>query len=139
MIYFIAPFLGWLISGSLKFFINYIRFGKGAFGKIGNGGFPSTHTTIIVTSVTLVGLKEGLNTPIFGLGLAIALIVIIDAIGLRRNVGKHAKIINKMIIINKLGESGLRESMGHKKHEVIGGIILGILIGSFLYLLNNLI
>ncbi|WP_028553090.1 divergent PAP2 family protein [Paenibacillus sp. UNC451MF] len=139
MIYFIAPFMGWLVSGSLKFLINYIRFGKNAFGKIGNGGFPSTHTTIIVTSVTLVGLKEGLNSPIFGLGIATALIIIIDATGLRRNVGKHAKIINRMVVINKMDESGLRESMGHKKHEVIGGIVLGIVTGLLLFSLNKLL
>ncbi|MEK0313664.1 divergent PAP2 family protein [Cohnella sp. 56] len=125
MYYFIAPMVGWLTSGVLKFAINYFRFGKKAKEKIGNGGFPSTHTTIVVTTVSCIGFQEGIESPGFGLGVAFAFIVIIDAMGLRRAVGKHAAHLNKLN-----GDIVYRESMGHNKYEVFGGICLGIILGA---------
>ena len=121
--FFLAPFIGWIASGCLKFAINFIRFGKEAKSRIGNGGFPSTHTTVIATPVMLIGLREGFSSPVFGLGCAILIIVIIDATGLRRAVGNHAASLNRLDLTNRH-----RESMGHYKHEVIGGIILGAIV-----------
>lgn len=127
MVYFIAPFIAWLVAGCMKFAVNYLRFGKLAKEKIGNGGFPSNHTTIMTTTVMLIGFSEGFNTAAFGLGVAITFIVIIDATGLRRHVGYHA------ISLNSIMKDSLiklhRESMGHTKTEIIGGLILGMILG----------
>lgn len=127
MIYMLAPLLGWLVSGTLKFFVNSLRYGKEARSRIGNGGFPSTHTTIITTATFLIGFREGFDNPIFALGVAVSFIVIIDALGLRRAVGKHAEFLN---LIGQVGIAGpqpspLRESMGHSRLEVAGGICVG--------------
>lgn len=86
--YFIAPFVGWLVSGIVKFIINYIRFGKDARNRIGNGGFPSTHTTVMTTTTALIGINEGYSSAVFGLAAAITFIIIIDATGIRRAVGE---------------------------------------------------
>lgn len=129
--YVIAPFVGWILSGTIKFIINYIRFGSEAKKRIGNGGFPSTHTTIMSTSVSLIGWNEGFTSAIFGLGVAISYIVVIDAIGLRRVVGRHAESLNTLN-----GEWKHRVSMGHSKNEVLGGMALGFIIGSGLYWLS---
>lgn len=100
------------------------------------GSFPSIHTTVITTSTVLIGLKEGFTSPIFGLAVAIVIIVIMNATGLRREVGKHAKILNE--IINK-ERSNTKESftkqrkkIGHSYFEIIDGLILGIIIGLIL-------
>lgn len=131
MEYILAPFIGWLVAGCTKFAVNYLRFGNQAKRKIGNGGFPSNHTTIMTTIVMLIGFEEGFNTPLFGLGVAITYIVIIDATGLRRYVGYHARDLNKV-----LGQSTHRESMGHTKIEILGGLILGTLIAYIINILN---
>ncbi|WP_375142530.1 divergent PAP2 family protein [Metabacillus idriensis] len=140
MLYFLAPFLGWLVSGSLKFLIHFYQYGyKHALRKIGNGGFPSTHTTVVMTPTTLIGLNEGFFSPLFGLGITILWLVVIDATGLRRYVGEHAKRLNTLNRrfagedLNKL----LREEVGHSKIEVLGGIILGFLLGLLLDTLGN--
>jgi len=125
-LYCIIPFIAWVVSGVTKFLVNYIRFRKDAFGLVGNGGFPSTHTTILFSMVMTIGFHEGFNTPMFGLGMAIITIVIIDATGLRRTVGKHATVLNQHII--KEGKK-LRERQGHHWHEIFGGLALGTLIG----------
>ncbi|TDL76488.1 divergent PAP2 family protein [Peribacillus frigoritolerans] len=140
MLYFLAPFLGWLVSGSMKFLIHYYQYGyKHALRKIGNGGFPSTHTTVVMTPTTLIGLNEGFFSPLFGLGITILWLVFIDATGLRRYVGEHAKRLNTLNRrfaaedLNKL----LREEVGHSKIEVLGGIILGFLLGLLINTLGN--
>jgi hypothetical protein len=131
MTYFLAPIIAWFVAGGLKFFINLIRFGGEAKKRIGNGGFPSNHTTIVTTVTMLIGFHEGFDSPVFGLGVAVIMIVILDATGLRRHVGYHAASLN--LLLNS--PSKHRESMGHTKIEVLGGLALGTLLG---YLIHNL-
>jgi acid phosphatase family membrane protein YuiD len=52
-----------------------------------------------------------------------------NATGLRREVGKHAKTINEIIKENKNSILELRETIGHLWVEIFGGLILGIIIG----------
>lgn len=136
--YFLAPFIGWLVSGSCKFMINYIRYGKEAKQRIGNGGFPSTHTTVMTTTVMLIGFQDGFFTPIFGLGVAITYIVIIDATGLRRAVGLQAAALNQLQE-RKEGQHLHRESMGHTRTEILGGLVLGTILGYLLFLIFPLV
>ena len=135
--YFIAPIIGWFASGTIKYIINYFRYKGKAKEHIGTGGFPSTHTTVITTPTVLTGLKEGVTSPIFGLAVAIMIIVIMNATGLRREVGKQAKILNtitsKERTNTKESFTKQREKIGHSWVEIIGGLILGIIIGFGLF------
>lgn len=126
MSYFFVPFIAWFVAGSLKYLINRLRFGKKAKSYIGNGGFPSNHTTVVTTITWLIGLREGFDSSVFGLGIALVMIVIFDATGLRKYVGEHAENINSL---NSDKTKRLRERIGHTKVEVIGGIFLGVLLG----------
>lgn len=134
MYYFFVPVVAWFIAGTLKFIINRFRFGKDARAYIGNGGFPSNHTTVVTTITWLIGLREGFDSSMFGLGVALVMIVIFDATGLRRYVGKHAEKINSLDL-NSTAQ--LRERIGHTKVEVIGGIVLGVVLGYLIYLVNG--
>ncbi|MDQ0215257.1 acid phosphatase family membrane protein YuiD [Oikeobacillus pervagus] len=133
ILYIITPFLAWLIAGTLKFIINYIRFGKEALSLVGNGGFPSTHTTVVASELMLIGFREGFTTPLFGLGLTFLFITIIDAKGIRRTVGKHAETLNEHVFN---GKKKLRERQGHNRVEIMGGLGLGILIGYIMSVLS---
>lgn len=135
--YFIAPIIGWFASGTIKYIINYFHYQGKAKEHIGTGGFPSTHTTVITTPTLLIGLNEGFTSPIFGVAIAVMIIVIMNATGLRKEVGKHAKILNKITNKEKLNTENLfikqREKVGHSWVEIIGGLILGIIIGFGLF------
>lgn len=131
MEYILAPFIAWFTAGIIKFIVNYLRFGTEAKQKIGYGGFPSNHTTIMFTSVMLIGFKQGFLTPLFGLALAVTFIVIIDATGLRRHVGHHAEKVNQLLS-QKVENVVLRESIGHSWFEVLGGLVLGTILGFIL-------
>lgn len=131
-LYPIVPIFAWLVAGTTKFIVNYIRFRKEAVALIGNGGFPSTHTTVISSTVFFTGLVEGLFSPVFSLGLAVLMITVFDAMGLRRAVGKQAAVLNQSVIPEKTLER-LRERQGHTPFEVLGGLLVGFLSAFFLY------
>jgi acid phosphatase family membrane protein YuiD len=130
-VYLFTPFLAWLIAGIVKFLINSIKSRRFAFDLIGYGGMPSNHSAIVCSVVALIAYKEGINNPAFGVAVALAFIVMLDASSLRRQVGKHAVSINTL---NKIAQSdlpSLRERMGHTRMEIFFGALLGLIIGCF--------
>lgn len=133
--YALTPMIAWFVAGTLKFIVNYIRFNKQAVKLIGNGGFPSTHTTVMSSTIFLIGLAEGFASPIFGLGVAVLMITIIDAMGIRRAVGKQASAINRYLSAATSEQPALRERQGHKPVEVCGGLVLGFILA---FVLNQL-
>jgi hypothetical protein len=122
--YLIMPFVAWLVAGCTKFSVNSIRAKQLAFGLIGYGGFPSNHSAIVSSMAALIAFKEGLATPAFGVALALAFIVLLDANSLRRQIGKQAEAINRLQ--QGLGSPALRERIGHTKVELLGGVAVGI-------------
>ncbi|MCL7033442.1 hypothetical protein MKW94_013898 [Papaver nudicaule] len=61
-----------------------------------SGGFPSTHSSCVVAAATMLGLERGFSDSVFGVAVVFAAIVMYDAQGVRREVGKHAKVLNKI-------------------------------------------
>lgn len=127
--YLLTPFLAWLIAGILKFLINSIRAHRFAFDLIGYGGMPSNHSAIVSSMVALIAFKEGMHTPAFGVAITLAFIVLLDASSLRRQVGKHASAINKLVQSAGGMPSELRERMGHTRLEIFSGVLVGTVIG----------
>ena len=125
--YLLCPFVAWLTAGILKFCINSVRVKKLAFGLIGYGGLPSNHSAIVASMATLIALKEGIHHPAFGVALALAFIVVLDASSLRKQVGKHAVLLNQLAQAAGV-KNQLRERMGHTLIEVIAGIGTGALV-----------
>ena len=130
--YLLTPFLAWLVAGILKFLINSLRARRFAFDLIGYGGLPSNHSAIVSSIATLVALKEGINSPAFGVAIALAFIVILDASSLRRQVGRHAVAINKLSKLESGSPLSLRERMGHTRPEILAGIITGMAVAYFM-------
>ena len=73
---------------------------------IGAGGMPSSHTALVCSLTIAMARKTGVSSAEFALSLALACIVMYDAMGVRRAAGEQAKVINKMIFsfkdINKI-------------------------------------
>jgi acid phosphatase family membrane protein YuiD len=127
--YALTPFLAWLVAGVLKFIINSIKARQLAFGLIGYGGMPSNHSAIVSSVAALVAFKEGVDHPAFGVALALAFVVMLDANSLRRQVGKHAEAINRLNV-NTPDSLPLRERMGHTRWEIGAGIAVGIAVAA---------
>jgi len=102
------------------------------------GGMPSSHSALVAACAHAIGLYYGFDSPLFALSVVVAMIVIYDATGIRRQAGKHASIINKMINDlasgHPLREEQLREVLGHTPLEALGGTIWGLVIAQALWL-----
>ncbi|WP_249805874.1 divergent PAP2 family protein [Copranaerobaculum intestinale] len=100
------------------------------------GGFPSSHTSTVVALSTAVALVEGLSSSLFAITAIFSFIVIYDAINVRYYAGKNIQLTKQLI--NDLSASGevefsdpiyyekIKEVLGHRLIEVIGGFILGL-------------
>ncbi len=138
MMYVLCPPMTWFLTGSLKFAIHWVRPGTNAVDRIGSGGFPSNHTAIVASTVMLVALTQGVNSPVTGLGVAVLLLVIFDATSLRRQVGLQARRLNELM--DSTGHGQLRESTGHSYLEVFGGLVWGAVVGySYLWAYTRLV
>jgi len=132
--YVLTPFFAWLIAGILKFLINSLKTRRLAFDLIGYGGLPSNHSAIVSSMATLIALKEGINTPAFGVAIALAFIVILDASSLRKQVGKHAAAINQLNSSIRGNQPSLRERVGHTRIEILAGVLTGSVVAYLVYI-----
>ena len=141
--------LSCLLAQFFKIVFNYFSTGKIRFGIIfETGGMPSSHSALITGATSGIGLELGFNSSIFALAVAISLIVMYDASGVRKSAGIQAAEINKLSkILDPKSEVMLKENLGHTKIEVLIGSFLGPLItlpgmfflGSPIAMLNFLI
>ena len=114
----------------LKIVFNFFSAGKLTLGIIfETGGMPSSHSALITSLTSGLGIDLGFDDPIFALAVGISLIVMYDASGVRRSAGMNAKEINKLSkSFDENSTLNLKENLGHSKLEVIVGSILGPLI-----------
>ena len=127
--YALTPFLAWFVAGVSKFLINSIKARQLAFGLIGYGGLPSNHSAIVSSMAALIALKEGIGHPAFGVALALAFVVLLDASSLRRQVGRHATALNKLSG-GAPDHQAFRERMGHTWLEIAAGVAVGIAVAA---------
>lgn len=124
------PFITWFVVQSLKVILELIINKKLNIRRIvGSGGMPSSHSALVCSLATTLGITEGVASPIFAVSIALAAIVMYDASGVRRAAGKQARILNK--IIESQGKNinvqeKLIELLGHSPFEVYVGAIVGI-------------
>ena len=135
---FISAALGWLIAQLLKTII-HLGFTKQFVAErlVGSGGMPSSHSS------TVCAFEFGADSFEFAVCLIMALIVMYDAMGVRRETGIQANLLNS--IVETFAEMGrvefdatekLKEFVGHTPLQVLAGAILGILIATGIHYLT---
>jgi hypothetical protein len=95
---------------------------------------PSSHSATVCALATSTGIIYGGGSFEFAIAVILAIIVMHDAMGVRRETGIQAKIINEMLEAftnmgkNMSPEEKLKEFVGHTPLQVLAGAILGILV-----------
>jgi len=130
----LTALIAWFIAQILKPPLEYLRKGRWNWGYLlSAGGMPSSHSALMVGATTGIGLHEGFDTSIFAMAVAITMIVIYDAAGVRRQAGIHAEkinvMINELLAGHPVSDKQLLEVLGHTPLEVLGGVSLGIVVG----------
>ena len=132
----LAAFCGWLVAQVLKTII-YVAVNKNFNPErlLGDGGMPSSHSATVMAMVTSTAFYFGAETFEFAVTAILALIVMHDAMGVRRETGKQAKVINNMMdwfvqMDSDISpEEKLKEFVGHSPTQVFFGALLGIIVG----------
>ena len=131
----VASVLGWIVAQLLKTGI-YMYLNKSFVPErlVGSGGMPSSHSATVCALSTAAGIQYGLDSFPFAVCTILAIIVMYDALGVRRETGIQAKVLNEMIDLfesmNKelSTDEKLKELVGHTPLQVLMGAILGIII-----------
>lgn len=137
----IIPLVTWFVVQSLKVILELIINKKLNIRRIvGSGGMPSSHSALVCSLSTAIGMTEGFASPLFAISVCMAAVVMYDASGVRRAAGKQARIINQ--IIESQGKNinvqeKLIELLGHTPLEVYVGALVGILMAVLLVPLWN--
>ena len=129
----LAALTAWSIAQVIKVPLEYLLHRDWDWSLLFSaGGMPSSHTALVVGGALGIGLQEGFDNPLFALAVFFAMVVIYDAIGVRRQAGDHARVLNLMIdellTGHPLAEKELKEVLGHTPREVVGGGILGLVV-----------
>lgn len=104
---------------------------------VSSGGFPSSHTSFVVSLCGAVGFTEGFDSTLFAISAVLACVVMYDAMGIRRAAGNHAKILNDLVLkldANSSVEERLEELLGHTPLQVVGGFILGVVVSTLMFM-----
>lgn len=139
-LFIVIPFLGAVTCQIIKFIIESIRKKKIDIVRLlnGNGGIPSTHTTLVFSLAFTILLDKGITDPLFAIALVLAVVVSYDAMGVRLQTEKQAEMINQFIdiIFNKTKKEKykhLTEELGHEPFEVATGILFAFLFSFVMF------
>lgn len=129
--YIIAIVLGWTVSQLIKSIIAMTRHRRLTFRgtMFVSGGMPSSHSATIMAVWTTILLLDGPTSGLFGLASVVALVVLYDAVKVRRSSGEQGVALVAHLAEEKSKIALPRVAMGHTPLEVLVGSLLGVVIG----------
>jgi acid phosphatase family membrane protein YuiD len=134
--YLLTIAIAWLIAHTIKFIVNTYKKEKYRLRShiFMSGGMPSSHSASVCAMATIIGLREGVGSAIFGFAVLFALIVMYDALKVRRSSGEQGAALVQLIKEQKSKIGLPRVAKGHTSLEVALGGLLGIAVGLVVYL-----
>ena len=131
----ISAIVGWTVAQILKTLIHLFFTKKFVAERlVGSGGMPSSHSATVCALATSTCIYYGAQSFEFAIATILAIIVMYDAMGVRRETGIQAKVLNEMMqLFTDMGsemtaQEKLKEFVGHTPLQVLVGAILGIAV-----------
>ena len=132
----VAGVMGWFVAQIAKTIIHLLLTKKLVWERmVGSGGMPSSHSATVCALATAAGIQYGSESFAFAISVILAIVVMHDAMGVRRETGIQARVLNEMMTLFR--EMGTKMSVGDKLKEFVGhtplqvwiGALLGIVVG----------
>ncbi len=135
----VSAVTGWVVAQVLKTLID-LALNKNFNPErlVGSGGMPSSHSSTVCALTTAAFVHYGVGSFEFAVCFVLSMIVMYDAMGVRRETGKQAKLLNTILTQNPLKFKGelfqerLKEYVGHSPLQVAAGAILGIVLAAII-------
>lgn len=131
----ISAIVGWTVAQVLKTIIDCaLNKNFSPERLVGSGGMPSSHSATVCALAMSAGTCFGVESFEFAICFVFASVVMYDAMGVRRETGKQAKLLNFIMeqdwfeLNNEHRQEQLKELVGHTPLQVLAGAILGILL-----------
>ncbi|WCJ22418.1 Acid phosphatase/vanadium-dependent haloperoxidase-related protein [Euphorbia peplus] len=133
---FISGFVAWFVAQSVKVVLNFCVERRWDLRLMfASGGMPSSHSALCTALTTSVAICHGVADSLFPVCLGFTLIVMYDAIGVRRHAGMQAEVLNMIVADlfqgHPISQRKLKELLGHTPSQVFGGAMLGILVACY--------
>ena len=126
----------WAAAQIIKTILYAVMHRKLDFHRLfGDGGMPSGHSATVTAMAMTSALEYGLGSPVFAIAAILAIIVMHDAMGVRLEAGKHARVLNRLMASftgEVAPEDVLKEFLGHTPLQVGFGALLGFCIAVLL-------
>ena len=130
----IAACVAWLIAQLIKTTVDLVLYRSfNPERLVGSGGMPSSHSSTVCALATMAFLEYGAASFQFSVAFVLAMVVMYDATGVRRETGKQAVVLNALLRDNPFSwkdeilDQKLKELVGHTPLQVTAGALLGIL------------
>lgn len=135
----VTALLSNILAQVLKTVVNYYRTGKWDFHwVIASGGFPSSHSSTVTALSLSIGIQEGFDSAIFAVTTIFSFIVMYDACHVRYYSGKNIELTQQLVkdlremtglhFDDPIYQEKLKNVLGHKFVEVIGGFVVGLAV-----------
>lgn len=137
---FLIPITVGIITQIIKFVLYTVKHGFDIEYAFTHGHMPSAHTSLVVSLLVSVAYYEGVHTGTFALSAVLAFIVIDDAARIRMYLGDQGRYLNMLVEqlgIEKDKFPRLKERVGHRVSEIVGGALVGLILTLlFIYLFS---
>lgn len=141
VLYLLVPLIAVGIAQISKFFIkkNHLQFSLK--NLLAYSGMPSSHAALTISLTTIIGLGQGILSPLFAVTLLLTIITLRDAMGIRQYIGKQGKVLNELV--EDLNEDRylddqyphLIEKVGHTPKQIMVGSVIGFMVALLGYYL----
>lgn len=137
----LLPVISGIIAQLLKLLVRAKKKKFELKDLVAYSGMPSGHSAIVVSLTAIVAFEEGFSSSAFAISLVLAVIVIRDALGIRRYLGEHGRTLN--VLVKDLGDDDVLEKryphhlekIGHTPIQVLAGSALGFIVSLVGYFL----
>tara|TARA_B100000614_G_scaffold246839_1_gene253224 strand:+ start:175 stop:657 length:483 start_codon:yes stop_codon:yes gene_type:complete len=136
---FLSAFFSWFLAQLIKMLVDQVRGrSRGSRDMVATlmwktGGMPSSHSSLVTGLATAIGVAYGVKSAVFTVSLFYGVLIIRDAMGVRRSSGLQAQKINAMgrELHERFGMEfePVKEVSGHTPSEVFVGVLLGFFTG----------
>lgn len=135
----VTALLSNILAQVLKTVVYYYRTVKWDFHwVIASGGFPSSHSSTVTALSLSIGIQEGFDSAIFAVTTIFSFIVMYDACHVRYYSGKNIELTQQLVkdlremtglhFDDPIYQEKLKNVLGHKFVEVIGGFVVGLAV-----------
>jgi len=133
---FLIPITVGILTQMIKFTLYTFKHGWNIEYAFTHGHMPSAHTSLVISLLVTMAKFEGVNSSAFALSAVLSFIVIDDAARIRMYLGDQGRYLNMLVdqLKGEIDESKfprLKERVGHRVSEILGGAFIGFFLTLF--------